>query len=312
MYVGVTANTSVKVIPSTARKKKVAAGLQIRMFHVGEGECVLLVFPNKDAWLLECGRTKGKKKNEKLADDMIDYLEKNKLFLKVIIPSHPHTDHARAITRLISVKTNSIENPVTIYRSNDQGWKNKKSVWLKPFRKVVSSFANEIVIKNNQKKIVKIADGVFAHLFAAGGKTKPNYRSLFVQLRYHDAKILFTGDAYKRYETAMLKKFGTASFVADVLKITHHGSKGGTDKDVLAKIQPGIATASTAKHKSHDLDPKTRATIENQGDKIKIFETARTNSGKLSARDIVINTDGKSIAGSGILYHARRLTPKFK
>ena len=62
----------------------------------------------------------------------------------------------------------------------------------------------------------------------------------------------------------------------------------------------------------HDLDPKTRATIENQGDKIRIFETARTNSGKPSARDIVINTDGKSIAGSGILYHARRLTRKFK
>jgi competence protein ComEC len=312
MYVGVSANTSVNLSPSKARKKKVAAGLQIRMFHVGKGECVLIVFPNKDAWLIECGRTTGKKKNEKLADDMIDYLEKNKLFLKAIIPTHPHSDHARAITRLISVKTNSIENPVTIFRSNDQAWKNKKSVWLKPYRDVVSSFADEVVIKNNQKKRVRIADGITAHLFAAGGKTRKNYRSLFVQLRYHDAKILFTGDAYKKYETAILKTFGKALLVADVLKVTHHGSKGGTDKDVLAQIRPGIATASTGKDKSHDLDPKTRETIENQGDKIKIFETARANSGKLSARDIVINTDGKSIAGSGILYHARRLTPKFK
>jgi len=67
MYVGVSANTSVSLSPSPskARKKKVAAGLQIRMFHVGKGECVLLVFPNKDAWLLECGRTTGKKKKRK-------------------------------------------------------------------------------------------------------------------------------------------------------------------------------------------------------------------------------------------------------
>ncbi len=66
MYVGVTANTSVNVIPGNARKKKVAAGLQIRMFNVGEGECVLIVFPNKDAWLMECGRTTGKKKTRSL------------------------------------------------------------------------------------------------------------------------------------------------------------------------------------------------------------------------------------------------------
>ena len=166
-------------------------------------------------------------------------------------------------------------------------------------------------ITNDPRKEWRKED-ISAHLFAAGGKTRKNYRSLFVQLRYHDAKILFTGDAYKRYEKAMLKKFGKAFFVADVLKITHHGSKGGTDKDVLAEIRPGIAIASTGKDKGHDLDPKTRATINNQSNKIRIFETARANNGKQSARDMVLNTDGKSIEGSGILYHARRLAPKFK
>ena len=312
MYLRVTANKSIKVNPSNARKKNVAAGLQVRMFHVGEGECVLIVFPNKNAWLMECGRTTGKKSNEKLAEDLIDYLEKNKLFLKVIIPSHPHSDHARAITTLISLETDSIANPVKIFRSNDQGWKNKKSKWLKPYREAVTAFANEVVIKNDMKKRVHIAKGISAHLFASGGKTRKNYRSLFIQLRFHDAKLLFTGDAYKRYERAMLKKFGKAFFVADVLKITHHGSKGGTDKDVLTEIQPGIAIASTGKHKRHDLDPKTRDTIKNQSNKIRIFETARASNGQLSARDIVLNTDGKSIDGSGILYRAPRLAPKFK
>ncbi len=49
MYVRVIADKSIKVSPNKARKKKVAAGLQLRMFHVGEGECILIVFPNKDA-----------------------------------------------------------------------------------------------------------------------------------------------------------------------------------------------------------------------------------------------------------------------
>jgi beta-lactamase superfamily II metal-dependent hydrolase len=312
MYLRVIVDKSIKVSPSKARKKKVAAELQLRMFHVGEGECILIVFPNKDAWLVDCGRTTRKKSNEKLAEDLIAYLEKNKLFLKVIIPSHPHSDHARAITTLISLETDSIANPVKIFRSDDKGWKNTKPKWLKPYREAVASFANEVVIKNDKKKGVTIANGISAHLFASGSEARKNYRSLFMQLRYHDAKLLFTGDAYKRYEKAMLKKFGKNFFAADVLKITHHGSKGGTDSSVLTKIQPGIAIASTGKDKGHDLDPKTRKTITDHSGEIRIFETARANNGKLSARDVVLDTDGKPIDGNGILYRARRLAGKFK
>lgn len=310
MYFRVIPDKSIKVSPSNARKKKVAAGLQLRMFYVGEGECILIVFPNKDAWLVDCGRTTAKTSNEKLADDLITYLEENELFLKVIIPSHPHSDHARAITTLISLMTESIANPVKIYRSDDKGWENTKPKWLKPYREAVASFANEIIIRNDKKKRVTIAKGISAHLFASGNKARKNYRSLFMHLRYHDAKLLFTGDAYKRYEKAMLKKFGKQFFAVDVLKVTHHGSKGGTDKDVLAKIQPGIAIASTGEGKGHDLHSKTRKIIKNRG--ARIFETGKASNGNLSARDVVIETDGKRIDSDGILYQARRLARKFK
>ena len=52
--------------------------------------------------------------------------------------------------------------------------------------------------------------------------------------------------------------------------------------------------------------------IRDQSKKIKILETARSTSGRVSPRDIVIETDGKSINREGILYNARRLAPKFK
>jgi len=313
MYLKVISNTSNKVSLSSTRKKKIASGLQLRMFHVGQGECVLVVFPGKEAWLVDCGRVKGKDSNEKLAEDLIDYLEKNKLFLKAILLSHPHSDHARAITHLISLKTKSVAYPVKIFRSDDKGWNNKKSVWLKPYREAVASFAKEVVVKRNKRKRVKIEGNVYAHLFTSGTGATKNYQSLFMQLRYHEAKMLFTGDAYKRYETAMLERFGKKYFAADMLKITHHGSKGGTDKDVLAKIQPGIAIVSTSGRKGHDLHKNTRKTIKSQSQKIRIFETtARASSGKLSARDVVIETDGKQASGNAIFYRVRRLARKFK
>ena len=82
--------------------------------------------------------------------------------------------------------------------------------------------------------------------------------------------------------------------------------------DVLSEIQPGIAIASTGKHKGYDLDPKTRKTINDHSGAIRIVETARSNKGKLSARDVVLDTDGKPIDGNGILYRTRRLARQFK
>ena len=44
-----------------------ASCLEIRMFNVGEGELVLLVFPNDRAWLVDGGSSTGTTINGKLA-----------------------------------------------------------------------------------------------------------------------------------------------------------------------------------------------------------------------------------------------------
>lgn len=96
---------------------------------------------------------------------------------------------------------------------------------------------------------------------------------------------------------------------SDVLKVTHHGSEGGTDEGVLADIRPGIAIASTGPGDGHRLEDVTRNHITARG--TRIFETYKDENGQVDARDLLIETDGLPVNGGGILYRVRRVPQEF-
>jgi competence protein ComEC len=315
MYYQVLPDEARVVRPGKARKKSFAAHhLEIRMFHVGHGECILVVFPNKDCWLVDCASGTGKRSNESLAEGVAAYLKDNALQLTAIIPTHPHSDHARAFTALLNNPLSNITNPLTIFRSNDPGWhdpkkseKRKKKKWLVPYRVAAASFGDKIVM-NDERLSEPIAARISAELFS-GIEGDIFYNSLFVQLRFRGAKILFTGDAYKSYEQELRDGFGAEYFRADLLKITHHGSEGGTDEDVLRDIRPGIAIASTGDDGGHRLEDETRDHILAGGPRVRVFETYRDQKQNVNERDIIIETDGLPIVGKGILYRVRQVAP---
>ena len=51
------------------------------MFNVGEGEAILIVFPDKRAWLVDGGCTNSVGPNARLAQLLQNYLESNALTL---------------------------------------------------------------------------------------------------------------------------------------------------------------------------------------------------------------------------------------
>ncbi|MCH8980135.1 MAG: MBL fold metallo-hydrolase, partial [Armatimonadetes bacterium] len=231
--------------------------------------------------------------------------------LHKIVPSHPHADHARAFTYLLDKRRPRIKYPLQVIRSNDPGWSPTKREWLKPYRKALTKNGVDQVMKDFREAFDfgnKIKTEVFSD-----GTTRPFYRSVFIQLRMGDAKVLFTGDAYMPYEVKMRDGFGDRFFKSDVLKVTHHGSKDGTDEDVLKAINPGIAIVSTGKPggggTGHSLSTRTRRVLKKQ--RIKIFETYLDKNKKVKQRDIILRSDGKTYKNKGVLYEVKRLSPKF-
>lgn len=327
-YLKVLEKKLVRVSPTTKRRKKFARShLELRMFNVKEGEAILLVFPKKRTWILDCGTSNFESPNSKLGKKLAEYLKKEKLVLEALVASHAHADHAGAFTALLQAKP-KLAKKVVYWRNEGPSWK-RKSKWIPKLNKELNTLGSKLeqVAVKDALHHVDIAKGVRVHLFAGSGSSV--YTSLFVHVHYKDARLLFTGDAECGYEKKLLAAFCEDDFRADVLKVTHHGSSSGTAKTVVKAVKQGIAIVSTAEDDGHRLEKDTLKRLGGLGKPRRVFEThvdgdiiLRTDGGKYS--DGVLyrvdvrppgefaKTLGATVAALSKVNEARRTSPKHK
>jgi competence protein ComEC len=269
------------------------------MFSVGEGEAILLIFPGRRTWLIDGGTTNSLGPNERLGQLLVGYLEGRGLTLEACVASHPHVDHAGALATILSSGSPALAPTVTVYRS-DTAWTGT-AAWLKRYQQAIDGLGTAVkeVTLSDAHREVAIGDWVAAHLFAGSGAGP--YTSLFMQLRFGAARLLFTGDAHCAYELELLEAFGEADFRADMLKITHHGSSSGTAARVVKAAKPAFAIASTADDDGHRLEADTLERVLGLEGKRLAFET-------LVDGDIIVRTDGQPYRG-GVLYQVEFRSP---
>lgn len=158
---------------------------------------------------------------------------------------------------------------------------------------------------------LKLGNEVSVELFVdTKPKNGPAYKSIFMPVRFKDARFLFTGDAYTDYEDKLLNSTHASSLPAHVLKITHHGSDGGTGANLVAHVRPRISVASSSKDPDHRLESAVRTRLEDGG-KAKVFDTANAGGNNLSG-DVIVRTDGvtRSLNGkTGILFEVETVVP---
>ena len=279
-----------------------ASCLEIRMFNVGEGELVLLVFPNDRAWLVDGGSSTGTTINGKLATALADYLKKRELLLEAIVLSHPHTDHGLALQPLLKERR-QLASKVTYYHSADAYYDDGKA-WLHQLRAEIDSLnpgvpAEVVLIAEHRPRDVAVPGGT-AHFFA-GKPISKGYTSIFLNFHFGDARLLFTGDVTCGYEIRLLKTLGEEAFRADVLKVTHHGASSGTANRLVCAVKPGITIASTAEEDGHRLEEDVLERLGGRPGRRKVLETFVDG-------DIIIKTNGLTRNG-GVLYHVYRKRP---
>lgn len=299
-FLKVTESRAQTAHPGATRRTKFAnSHLEVRMFNVGDGEAILIAFPNRRAWLVDGGSGNGSTKNQALGQQLAAYLQQRNLVLEALVPSHAHKDHVGAVASLLR-EGPPLADPLTIYRSDDPTW-NPDTVWIGDLMQELDNLPSQVntVALQNAHREVTVADGVEAHFFAGSGDGA--YTSIFLQLRFHQARLLFSGDAHCSYERALLERFGEDDFRADVLKVTHHGSSSGSALRVVNAVKPAITIASTAPDDGHRLEADTLQRLRTNGPQRRIFETVIDG-------DIVLRTDGVGFGG-GLLYQVELVAP---
>lgn len=208
-----------------------STNVTIKFIDVGQGEAILIALPEK-TMLIDAGPTGSAPKIEQALQELgrnkIDYL----------VATHPDEDHIGGMADVISSTQIG-----TIYAPN-------KTNNTATYRKFLTA------IQNNNLQITlaeagTIIDQTDAYKLEILWPTKDanfpdtNDYSIIIKLTVGNKTFLFTGDAPTN---AILD--ANPSHI-DVLKLSHHGSRTGTNEQLVRRLSPTYAIVSYALDNSY-------------------------------------------------------------
>lgn len=215
--------------PSTTTQT--STNVTIKFIDVGQGEAILIALPEKTV-LIDAGPTGSAPKIaqvlQELGRDKIDYL----------VATHPDEDHIGGMADVISSTQIG-----TIYAPN-------KINNTATYRKFLTA------IQNNNLQITlaeagTIIDQTDAYKLEILWPTKDanfpdtNDYSIIIKLTVGTKTFLFTGDA----PTSAILDSNPGHI--DVLKLSHHGSRTGTNEQLVRRLSPTYAILSYALDNSY-------------------------------------------------------------
>lgn len=203
---------------------------------VGQGDCAVLVTPERDIILLDTGGMGGKfDPGEQILVPFLRYLGAEKVDL--VLLSHGHLDHAGGLAGL--VRWFPVDR-LLITHENDSKYV-ENVINDRNLRKNIN-FVGKIELNQKIQQNKSILDIVEAPE-TGEGEGSGNENSAIVRVRCGGHSLLFTGDAPAGTEQAAAGK----AVRSDVLKIAHHGSKTSSDEGFLAAVDPRLAVISVGR-----------------------------------------------------------------
>jgi competence protein ComEC len=223
--------------------------LSVLTIDIGQGDAILIKFPNGETALIDAGNaTEYFDNGERIIIPLLNFLGIEKLDYGFI--SHVDADHYRGYLALI--KNQRVKQIVKSIPDTTE----TKDVELEKMIR-----ANNIPLKYFGKDVIKIGN---TRLYVLNDTLRKDYQTLsmndksgMLKLVYSNTSFLFTGDAGLKSEKYYLQNY--SDFLrSNVLKVGHHGSKTSSGENFLHAVNPDYAIISAGimnkfKHPSPDI-----------------------------------------------------------
>lgn len=203
----------------------------IKFIDVGQGEAILIALPEK-TMLIDAGPTGSAPKItqvlHELGREKIDYL----------VATHPDEDHIGGMADVISSTQIG-----TIYAPN----KTNNTATYRKFLTAIQNNNLQITLAEAGTIIDQSNDYKIEILWPTKDANFPdtNDYSIIIKLTVGNKTFLFTGDA----PTSAILQSNPGHI--DVLKLSHHGSRTGTNEQLVRKLSPTYAVISYALDNSY-------------------------------------------------------------
>ena len=168
------------------------------------------------------------------------YLKNNNIsHLDYVIGTHAHEDHIGGLAGALNYATVDVAYcPATSYDSKAFG----------NFVKTLDKHGVSITVPTTGDSF-NLGSATCSILAVNTDSSNPNNTSIVLRIVYGDTSFLFTGDAEREVEQAILNR-GT-NINSTVLKVGHHGSETSTSYVWLREIMPQYAVISVGTDNSY-------------------------------------------------------------
>ncbi|PWR70994.1 ComEC/Rec2 family competence protein [Methanospirillum lacunae] len=201
--------------------------LNLTFFDVGQGDACLLQIHNKtmlvDAGPYEAGQ------------GIIDWLKaRNITSLDVVVATHPHSDHIGGMPTVLKQEKTGV-----FIDAGDSHTTPTYEVLLKTIEKYEIPY--RIVHEGDQ---IDLDPAVTINVLNPGITSSGdlNDNSIVLEISSGDRKFLLMGDAGVSVEDKLLKE--RRDLKADLLKVSHHGSRHSSGQRFIDAVSPEIAIIS--------------------------------------------------------------------
>jgi competence protein ComEC len=233
------------VIPVDRALVKEPGHLRVNLIDVGQGDAILVEFPEGETLLIDGGPRNPKQ--DAGAQRVVPFLRRKGIGrLDAVIVTHADGDHVGGmesilaqidVGRVIDNGDSSLSPLFTAYRS------------MQRQRRIASRTiaSGDTLALSRHARVYMLSPPLTAAGNGSGHPRTANDGSIVVKIVFGKTSFVFTGDAPASAEGEMIGRFG-AFLHADVLKLGHHGSATSTSEAFLAAVHPGNALISVGRH----------------------------------------------------------------
>lgn len=208
--------------------------LSVMAIDVGQGDAILIKFPNNQTALIDAGDLNPFFDNgERVVIPLLRYLGINKIDYGFI--SHLDADHYGGFLSLLYYgMIDEIFKPPPDGSDKDK----RLEKFLTQLNVNVNYYTREIYELGGARLYILNDEKDYFYNFLSS-----NDKSGMMKLVYGDISILFTGDVEKKAEQYYVNKY--KHFLnSDVLKVAHHGSKTSSIESFIEEVKPQLSLIS--------------------------------------------------------------------
>ncbi len=249
------------------------AEVSVHYIDVGQGDCELILI-EKSVILIDAGEAQ-------YGEKVVSYLKAQGVTrLDYVIATHPHSDHIGGMTEVLKTfEVDTLYMPLIPDEMVPTGYSYENFLTA-----MIEKNVNFVELDSEEKLSI---NGVSVEIYPPVEEyNNLNNYSLITRMTHGSNTFLFTGDAEKQAENALLKSKIEVS--AMVYKAGHHGSNTSSNEDFLKAVMPQICIISCGAGNSYN----------HPGDKAveRISKYAEVILRTDISGTIVIESDGKSVS----------------